>query len=142
MTILKDHISDYVPNYTRFICISKELLLPEDADFHAWMGDYDLGEFAGDAPFLPLQEALAEAGVLREASRTRFTRSGDGAVTRQVTFYVTDLSDLPDLSAVAGLTLTYHEAESWTARIVTPEKMTDTDRAALQALGVILKETE
>ncbi len=32
LEILKDHISDYVPNYTRFICISKELLLPEDAD--------------------------------------------------------------------------------------------------------------
>lgn len=32
LEILKDHISDYVPNYTRFICISKELMLPEDAD--------------------------------------------------------------------------------------------------------------
>lgn len=32
LEILKDHISNYVPNYTRFICISKELLLPEDAD--------------------------------------------------------------------------------------------------------------
>lgn len=33
LEILKDHISNYVPNYTRFICISKELLLPEDADY-------------------------------------------------------------------------------------------------------------
>ncbi len=32
LEILRDHISDYVPNYTRFICISKELLLPEDAN--------------------------------------------------------------------------------------------------------------
>ncbi|MBQ8928040.1 MAG: prephenate dehydratase [Oscillospiraceae bacterium] len=32
LEILQTHISDYVPNYTRFICISKELLLPENAD--------------------------------------------------------------------------------------------------------------
>lgn len=32
LEVLYDHISDYVPNYTRFICISKELLLPENAD--------------------------------------------------------------------------------------------------------------
>ncbi len=32
LEILYDHISDYVPNYTRFICISKELMLPNDAD--------------------------------------------------------------------------------------------------------------
>ncbi|MCR4644995.1 MAG: chorismate mutase [Oscillospiraceae bacterium] len=32
MEILADHISDYVPNYTRFFCISKELLLSDDAD--------------------------------------------------------------------------------------------------------------
>ncbi len=32
LEILYDHISDYVPNYTRFICISKELMLPENAD--------------------------------------------------------------------------------------------------------------
>ncbi len=32
LEILRDHISDYVPNYTKFICISKDLLLPEDAD--------------------------------------------------------------------------------------------------------------
>ena len=32
LEILQKYISDYVPNYTRFICISKELLLPEQAD--------------------------------------------------------------------------------------------------------------
>ncbi len=32
LEILKSHISDYVPNYTRFICISKELMLSDDAD--------------------------------------------------------------------------------------------------------------
>ncbi len=32
LEILADHISDYVPNYTRFICISKELTLSEDSD--------------------------------------------------------------------------------------------------------------
>lgn len=32
LEILADHISDYVPNYTRFFCISKDLLLSEDAD--------------------------------------------------------------------------------------------------------------
>ena len=32
MKILARRISDYVPNYTRFFCISKELLLSEDAD--------------------------------------------------------------------------------------------------------------
>ncbi|MDE7122361.1 MAG: chorismate mutase [Oscillospiraceae bacterium] len=32
LEILRKAISDYVPNYTRFICISKELLLPENAD--------------------------------------------------------------------------------------------------------------
>lgn len=32
LEILKKAISDYVPNNTRFICISKELLLPKNAD--------------------------------------------------------------------------------------------------------------
>ena len=32
LEILQKYISDYVPNNTRFICISKELLLPDDAD--------------------------------------------------------------------------------------------------------------
>ena len=32
LEILHTQISDYVPNYTRFICISKDLLLPADAD--------------------------------------------------------------------------------------------------------------
>lgn len=32
LEILQKYISDYVPNYTRFICISKELLLPDNAD--------------------------------------------------------------------------------------------------------------
>ncbi|MBR2912689.1 MAG: chorismate mutase [Oscillospiraceae bacterium] len=32
LEILQDHISDYVPNYTRFICISKEMQLSPDAD--------------------------------------------------------------------------------------------------------------
>ena len=32
LEILEKRISDYVPNYTRFFCISKELLLSEDAD--------------------------------------------------------------------------------------------------------------
>ena len=32
LKILADHISDYVPNNTRFFCISKDLLLSEDAD--------------------------------------------------------------------------------------------------------------
>lgn len=32
LEILRTHISDYVPNYTRFICISKELMLSEDAN--------------------------------------------------------------------------------------------------------------
>ena len=32
LEILQKYISDYVPNYTRFICISKELFLPENAD--------------------------------------------------------------------------------------------------------------
>ncbi len=33
LEILRDHISDCIPNYTKFICISKELLLPENADW-------------------------------------------------------------------------------------------------------------
>ncbi len=32
LEILADHISDYVPNYTRFICISKEMTLSENSD--------------------------------------------------------------------------------------------------------------
>lgn len=32
LTILRDHISDYVPNYTRFFCITKGLEIAEDAD--------------------------------------------------------------------------------------------------------------
>ena len=32
MEILRDHISDYVPNFTRFICISKTLEVSPDAD--------------------------------------------------------------------------------------------------------------
>ena len=32
LTILRDHISDYVPNYTRFFCITKDLRVAEDAD--------------------------------------------------------------------------------------------------------------
>ncbi len=32
LEVLERNISDYVPNYTRFICISKELLLSDDAD--------------------------------------------------------------------------------------------------------------
>jgi len=32
LEILETHISDYVPNYTQFFCISKELLLSEKAD--------------------------------------------------------------------------------------------------------------
>ena len=32
LEILQTHISDYVPNYTQFFCISKELLLSENAD--------------------------------------------------------------------------------------------------------------
>ncbi len=32
LEILADHISDYVPNYTRFICISKEMTISEDCD--------------------------------------------------------------------------------------------------------------
>ena len=32
LQIVERNISDYVPNYTRFICISKELMLSEDAD--------------------------------------------------------------------------------------------------------------
>lgn len=32
LEILKTQISDYVPNYTRFICISKEMMVPEKAD--------------------------------------------------------------------------------------------------------------
>ena len=32
MEILRDHISDYVPNFTRFICISKMLEVSPDAD--------------------------------------------------------------------------------------------------------------
>lgn len=32
LEIIADHISDYVPNYTQFFCISKELMLSDDAD--------------------------------------------------------------------------------------------------------------
>lgn len=32
LKILRTHISDYVPNYTRFICISKELMVPKKAE--------------------------------------------------------------------------------------------------------------
>ncbi len=32
LEIICSNISDCIPNYTKFICISKELLLPEDAD--------------------------------------------------------------------------------------------------------------
>ncbi len=33
LEIICDQISDFVPNYTKFICISKELLMPENADW-------------------------------------------------------------------------------------------------------------
>lgn len=114
----------------------------ENADItDAWWDWYALGEFEGDAPLLPLRDALAEEGVLLDASRVRMGRSrynqaeNEVWCERSVTFYLTGE---PSFDCWEGVEITYYPAQAWDARLVTDAPLSAEDKTVLEAQTGVL----
>ena len=106
---------------------------PEEAMEYA-----ELGEYAQDDVFLPLQEALESEGVLRRtweahSSRSSSGRSGPCYYTREVTFEVTKK---PSFDTFGELDLEYDEGGAWSAFLVSEEELSDADWAVLKEMGI------
>ena len=106
-----------------------------------WRKAAPLGSFAPDDVFLPLRDALAAVGVLRDAGEvfSPTARSSpepwDSYCQRDVVFYLTAA---PSFTAWEGLTIEVKESAGWDAWLVTDAPLTDTDKALLTQHGLQL----
>lgn len=115
-------------------------VLPEsdEIDF-TWHDEAELGDFPGDAAFLPLRDALQEAGVLHHTGRVRFETASyvqppeRDTVTRSVTFYLTDE---PPFDSWEGFEIEHSPAMAWSALIVSEAPLTAETLARLAEAGV------
>lgn len=118
-------------------------VLPEsdEIDF-TWHDEAELGDFDGDAAFLPLRDALQEAGVLHHTGCVRFRTASymqppeQDTVTRSVAFYLTGE---PPFDSWEGFRLEYSPAKAWSALIVSEAPLTADVLARLAAAGVLVE---
>ena len=100
----------------------------------AWLGWFALGEFEGDAPLLPLRDALEDEGVLLDTGSVHMTTGqfmtepGESSIERGVTFYLTGE---PSFDSWEGIEIAYYPAQPWEALLVTDVPLSAEDRAAL-----------
>lgn len=106
-----------------------------------WRADAPLGSFAPDDVFLPLRDALAAEGVLRDAGEVFSPTAlfspepGESYCRRDVVFYLTAA---PSFTQWEGLDIEVEESDGWDAWLVTDAPLTDADKALLTQHGLQL----
>lgn len=130
------------PRQARMVAELTTILPDSDEIDFTWHDEAELGDFPGDAAFLPLRDALQEAGVLHYASRVRFVRGSymqppeQDEVTRRVTFYLTGE---PPFEGWDGLEVACYPAAAWDALIVSEAPLTAEALAQLAEAGVTVE---
>lgn len=123
---------DAAPRHARLTAMHTTAFAERAEMTDAWWDWYPLGEFAGDAPLLPLRDALAAEGVLLYAGSVRMrtgyltAEPGGTCCTRGVTFYLTGE---PSFDSWPGLEIAYSPAPAWDALLVTAAPLSAEEQA-------------